>query len=167
MRDAMWPSSERDGDGGIGAAALHGAVAALLGGLAMKLVWELGDRTLPRSERFGAPTERAVDDLARRAGADLGDRQRQLASLALYTAAMASWGAVFGVVQRRLHPPALAHGLVLGGLVYAANFTRVAPLVKSGLVPSVGEQKGRQRAVPLLAHAAFGVTTAAALEALS
>lgn len=167
MRDAMWRSDEADEDGGIGAAALRGAFAAVLGGLAMKVVWELGERALPQAQRLGAPTERAVEDLARRSGRELGDRQRQLASLALFTGAMAGWGALYGVVQRRLQPPALAHGLLLGGLVYAANFTRGAPLVKSGIVPSAGDQHGRQRAVPLVAHAAFGVATGVAFEALS
>lgn len=155
------------GDEGLGAAALKGAAAAVIGGLAMKMVWELGERSLPVPERMGSPTRNAVDALARRSDRQLTDVQANAASLALFTGAMATWGAVYGMVHSRVQPPPLVHGLVLGALVYAANFTRAAPLPKAGIVPAFGDQHGRQRAVPLVAHAAFGLATAAAFEAMA
>jgi len=151
----------------LGDAALKGALAAVAGGLAMKALWQLGERALAPAERFGSPTQGAVDALARRAGAELSDKQRAAATAALYTGAMATWGAVYGTVQSRLHPPLLAHGLLLGALVYAANFTRAAGLPKAGIVPAFGDQSPRQRALSVGAHAAFGLGTAAAYEALA
>lgn len=151
----------------LGRAALNGALAAVAGGLVMKAAWELGTRALGPEAAFASPTGGAVDALAAKAGAHLSDGQRAAASAALYTGAMAAWGALYGGVQSRLHPPLLAHGLLLGGLVYAANFTRAAALPKAGIAPAFGDQTPRQRGLSLGAHAVFGLTTAAAYEALA
>jgi hypothetical protein len=158
----------RDGDRrqDPGQAALKGALAAVAGGMAMKAVWEAGQRALPEAERLPSPTRGAVDALAARRSVELSDAQRTAAAAALYTGSMAVWGAVYGVVHSRLRPPALLHGLLLGGLVYAANFPRFGALPRAGIVQPPGEQSARQAAVPLGAHAAFGLATAAAFEAL-
>lgn len=150
----------------LGDAALKGALAAVAGGLAMKAAWELGRLVLGPQAEFASPTRGAVDALAQKAGAELSDGQRTAAASALYTGAMATWGAVYGAVQSRVHPPMLVHGLLLGGLVYAANFTKAAALPKAGVVPAFGDQTPRQRELSLAAHAAFGLATAAAYEAL-
>ncbi len=151
----------------LGDAALKGALAAIAGGLLMKVVWELGTRVLGPQSEFSSPTRGVVDALAAKAGTSLSDSQRTAASAALYTGAMATWGAVYGAVQSRLHPPMLVHGLLLGGLVYAANFTPAGALPKAGIVPAFGDQSQRQRELSLAAHAAFGLATAAAYEALA
>lgn len=155
------------GGSGLGTAALNGALAAIAGGLVMKAVWQGGERMLAPDQRLGSPTRGAVDALAQKRGAALSDRQRTLASLALYTGAMATWGAVYGMVHSKVRPPAALHGLVLGSLLYAANFTPRAALPKAGIVPAFGGRSPRQRAVPIGAHAAFGLATAATFEALS
>ena len=160
-----WRASR--GEDGLGAAAARGALAAIAGGVAMKVVWDAAERALPPQERIGSPTRRAVDALARRAGTRLSGVPRDAASAALFTGAMATWGALYGVVQSRVHPPAAVHGLLLGALVYAANFTRAAALPKAGIVPAFGDQTRRQKALPIGAHAAFGLTTAAAYEAMT
>lgn len=151
----------------LGDAALKGALAAIAGGLVMKVVWEVGTRVLGPQAEFASPTGGAVDALAAKVGTPLSDVQRTAASATLYTGAMATWGAVYGAVQSRLHPPMLVHGLLLGGLVYAANFSRAAGLTKGGIVPAFGDQSPRQRQLSLTAHAAFGLATAAAYEALA
>lgn len=150
----------------LGDAVLTGALAAVAGGLVMKAVWELGTRVLGPQAEFASPTRGAVDALAAKADTRLSDGQRTAASAALYGGAMAAWGAVYGAVQSRVHPPMLVHGLLLGGLVYAANFTRAAALPKAGIVPAFGDQTARQRELSLAAHAVFGLATAAAYEAL-
>ena len=61
----------------------------------------------------------------------------------------------------RLHPPMLIRGLLLGALVYAANPSSAAVLPSAGIVPAVGAQSPRQRGLPLAAHAAFRLATAA------
>lgn len=151
----------------LGDAALKGALAAVAGGLLMKVFWEVGTRVLGPQAEFRSPTGGAVDALAAKAGTRLSDTQRTAASATLYTGAMATWGAVYGAVQSRLHPPLLVHGLLLGGLVYTANFSSAAALPKAGIVPSFGDQSRRQRELSLAAHAAFGIATAAVYEALA
>lgn len=151
----------------IGSAALRGAAAALVGGLAMKAVWSLSERTLPEGDRLGSPTRAAVDRLAGSRGLELSGGTRTAATLGLFAAAMATWGAVYGSVQNRLHPPFLAHGLLLGGLLYASNLSSATPLAKSGAVRPFRDQNRRQRIGSVGSHAAFGLATAAAFEALS
>ena len=155
-------------DDGVGQAALKGALAAVIGGAVMRAVWEGGQRALAPAERLPSPTRGMVDALAQRRGAALTHGQRTAASLGIYAGAMAAWGALYGAVQSRLHPPALVHGLLLGGLVYGANFpAKVGALTRAGVVPPPRALSRRQNAVPLAAHAAFGLATAAAFEALS
>ncbi len=150
----------------LGDSALKGALAAVAGGLVMKAVWEAGLRTLGPEAAFPSPTGGAVDALAARAGTQLSNTERTAASAAVYTGAMAIWGAVYGSLQSRVHPPMLLHGLLLGGLVYAANFTKVAALPKAGIVPAFGDQTPKQRALSVGAHVVFGLATATAYEAL-
>ncbi len=151
----------------LGAAALKGALAAVAGGLVLKALWEGSGRLLPAGQQLGSPTRGAVDAFAARRGARLTERQRAAGAAVVYTGAMATWGALYGIVQSRLHPPALATGLALGALVYATNFSRAAPLTKRGIAPAFGTQRGAQRAASLGSHAAFGLATAAAFEALA
>ena len=80
---------------------------------------------------------------------------------------MATWGALFGVVQSRLHPPGALHGLLLGGLVYTANYSPLGALPRQGIVPPPGEQSTKEALVPLLPHAVYGLVTAAVFDALS
>lgn len=150
-------------------AAMLGAVAGLLGGVVMKAVWEAEQRALlPEAERLGSPTRDTIEVLARQRGAELSEAQLSGASAVVFGGSMAVWGAIYGVVQSRLHPPDALHGLLLGGLLYAANFPKATGVLpKLGVVAPPSEQSPRQNAVVLGAHAAFGLTTAAAFSALS
>lgn len=158
----------RDGGMGLGEAALKGALASVVGGLAMKLVWEAEERALlDAPERLGSPTKQAVTAMAARRGRTLSDRQTTLAATALYLGSMAQWGALYGIVQNRLQPPHQLHGLVLGALVYAANFPGFGVLPKLDVyLPPSGQSKA-QAAIPIGAHVAYGITTAAAYRALA
>jgi hypothetical protein len=78
----------------------------------------------------------------------------------------AMWGALFGVVQDRVHPPSMLHGLVLGGLAYAANFPSFGLLPRLGVEPAPSLQPLNEAAIPVGAHIVYGLTTAAAFEAL-
>lgn len=151
---------------GIGEAALKGAVASLVGGLATKLVWEIGQRALPPEDRVHSPTRDAVEALAERAGTSLTDAQAGAAAGAFYTQTMLMYGAVYGIVQSRLHPPAPAHGLLLAGIMYAANFPRFGVLPTLGVMKPAGEQPRREAAVPVAAQVAYGLTTAAVFKAI-
>ncbi|HEV2733672.1 MAG TPA: hypothetical protein VGV85_02500 [Longimicrobiaceae bacterium] len=152
---------------GLGEAALKGAVASLVGGMATKLVWEAGQRTLPGPDRVHSPTAGAVEAMAERAGTSLTEAQTRAAAGAFYGQTMLAYGALYGIVQSRLHPPALGHGLLLAGIMYAANFPDFGLLPRLGVMPPPGEQGAREAAVPVAAQLAYGLTTAAVFDALS
>ncbi len=152
----------------MGEAALKGALASVVGGMVLKLVWEAEQRTLvAESEQVRSPTTEAVETVAQRQGIELSAAQTKTAAAAFYNGNMALWGAIFGLVQSRLHPPGLLHGLALGGLVYAANFPSFGVLPKLGLLPPPSEQSVTEAAAPVVAHVLYGLTTAAVFEALS
>ncbi|MEW5929139.1 MAG: hypothetical protein AB1941_16905 [Gemmatimonadota bacterium] len=152
---------------GLGEAALKGAVASLVGGLATKLVWEAGQRTLPGPDRVHSPTAEVVAAMAERAGTTLSEPQTRAAAGAFYGQTMLAYGALYGIVQGRLHPPAAAHGLLLAGIMYAANFPGFGVLPRLGVMPPPGEQSAREAAVPVAAQVAYGLTTAAVFRALT
>ena len=153
--------------GSLGRGALTGALAALVGGAVLRAVWEAGQRALPAGQRLPSPTDGTVQVLAGRRGATLTPGQTRAASLGMYTGAMLTWGAVFGAAHARLQPPALATGLALGAWLYALNFpAATGVLPRLGVLRSPAEQTRAQAAVPIAGHLAFGVATAAALDAL-
>jgi hypothetical protein len=134
----------------------------------MKLVWEGEQKALlPKGESMGSPTLKAVEAVAEEKGVDLSDAHAAAAALVVYNGSMALWGAIYGAVQSRLHPPDALHGLLLGGLVYAANFPSVGVLPKLGVMPPPTMQSMEKAAIPVGAHIAFGLATAAAFEAMN
>lgn len=152
----------------LGEAALKGAIAASIGGLAMKLAWEAEQKALlPEGERLGSPTKGAVEAIAGNHDVQLSEAQTKAGAAAFYGGTMAGWGAVFGMVQSRIHPPDALHGLLLGGILYAINFPQFGLLPKLGVLPPPSEQPTRQAAIPIAPHVVFGLTTAAAFRALS
>lgn len=152
----------------LGEAALKGAVASLVGGLVMKVLWDAGQRTLlPPERRVTSPTTEVVEQAAARHDVALSPGQTRAAAATFYHGNMAIWGAIFGIGQSRLHPPDALHGLLLGGLVYAANFSPAGVLPMMGIVPPPGEQPTRDALVPVLPHVAYGLTTAAVFKALA
>ncbi|MBA3259775.1 MAG: hypothetical protein H0T68_09955 [Gemmatimonadales bacterium] len=158
---------EKNGRMSLGEAALKGALAASLGGLAMKLVWEAEQKLLPAEERLGSPTKGAVEAIAEKRDIQLTDAQASAGAAAFYGGTMAGWGAVFGMVQSRFHPPDALHGLLLGGILYSLNFPKFGLLPKLGVLPAPSQQSRSQAAVPIGPHIVFGLTTAAAFRALS
>ncbi|CAN5661598.1 hypothetical protein BH23GEM6_BH23GEM6_26420 [soil metagenome] len=75
-------------------------------------------------------------------------------------------GALYGIVQDRVHPPAPLHGLLMAGLVYTASLPSFALLPKLGVMPPPSHQPLREAVIPAGAHVANGVATAAAFQAL-
>lgn len=160
--------ARRNGKPDLAEAALKGAVASLAGGLVMKMLWSAEQKALlPEGQRHASPTTELVDQTARGHELQISEQQTRAAAAAFYNGNMALFGAVFGMVQSRLHPPGAVHGLLLGGLVYAANYPSWGVLPKAGIVPPPEEQSTREALIPLLPHVAYGLTTAAVFEALS
>lgn len=152
---------------GVAAGALKGAAAALLGGLVLRAVWGAGQALLRPNERLPSPTGETVKQLAAKRGVTLSDRQQQAATVGVYSAAMLGWGAVFGAAQARFAPPLVASSLALGGWIYALNFPKATGvLARTGVLKPPSEQTPGQAALPVVAHAAFGLATAAAYRAL-
>jgi hypothetical protein len=158
----------RNGRNSLGKAALKGAIAGMVGGAVMKMVWEAEQKALlPKGESIGSPTQKAVETMAEEKGVELSEAQTTAAALTVYNGNMALWGAIYGAVQSRLHPPDALHGLLLGGLVYAANFPSFGVLPKLGVMPPPTMQSMEKAAIPVGAHIAFGLATAAAFDAMS
>lgn len=152
----------------LGHAALKGALAAVVGGLALKLLWNAGQHTLTASEKFpSSPTREAVGILASKRGVTLSSTETALAAGAMYGGMMAGWGALYGVAEDTLNPPPYLTALAISGIIYGMNFTRFGALPKLGIVEPAGDQPKHRAAVPLAAHVGFGLATAAAYKAMS
>lgn len=149
-------------------AALKGALASLAGGVVMKLLWSGEQKALlPEAQQHRSPTTELVEQAAEEHAVQLSGSQTRAAAAAFYNVNMALFGAVFGVVQSRVHPPSALHGLLLGGLVYAANYPSFGVLPGAGIVPPPQDQSTREALIPLLPHVAYGLTTAALFDALT
>ncbi|HWE35765.1 MAG TPA: hypothetical protein VG406_04270 [Isosphaeraceae bacterium] len=77
------------------------------------------------------------------------------------------YGLTFGALYAALRPrggPALADGVALGLATWAAGYLGWLPAL--GLMPPVWRQHAGQVALPVAQHAAFGVATVAAYDAL-
>lgn len=151
-----------------GEAALKGALAGMIGGAAMMMAMKAEEKLLlPKGQQVEPPPKKLVETLAEKQGMELSDTQAMAAGMGVHMGYSALWGAVFGVVQNRLHPPDLLHGLLLGGLVYATTFPERGLLPKMGVLPPPSQQSMEKAAIPVGAHVVFGLATAAAFDAMT
>lgn len=151
----------------VGEAALKGAIAGMIGGVAMMMAMKVEKKALlPEGKTMDPPPKKAVETLAEEADVDLEDRQAMMAGMGVHMGYSAMWGALYGVVQDRVHPPSGLHGLLLGGLVYAANFPSFGLLPKLGVLPPPSQQPMSEAVIPAGAHAVYGLATSAVFEAL-
>jgi hypothetical protein len=149
-------------------AVLKGAIAGMLGGMAMKAVMEMEQRALlPEGQRTTPPPEKAVQKVEKQQGAELSPQQEQMAAIGVHMGYSAAWGAVHGMGGEVLGLPPMLHGLLLGGIVYWTSMGPSGFLTKMGVTPSPMQQPLTQAAIPVGAHVAYGLATAAAYEALS
>ncbi len=151
-----------------GEAALKGALAGMIGGAVMMMAMKAEQKLLlPKGQQMEPPPKKLVETLAEKQGIELSDTQAMAAGMGVHMGSSALWGAVFGVVQNRLHPPDLLHGLLLGGLVYATTFPEWGLLPKMGVLPPPPQQSMEKAAIPVGAHVVFGLATAAAFDAMT
>ena len=148
---------------GIAASALKGAIAGMAGGAAMKMEQSA---LLSEEERMDPPPKKLIATVAQKHAVEISQTQAMAAGMGVHMGYSALWGAIYGIVQDRLHPPEVLHGLLLGGLVYAANFPEWGLLPRVGALPPPSVQEPVQAAIPMVAHAVFGLTTAKVFEAL-
>lgn len=160
--------SKRIREASAGEAALKGALAGMIGGAAMMMAMKAEQKLLlPKGQQMEPPPKKLVETLAEKQGMELSDTQAMAAGMGVHMGYSALWGAVFGVVQNRLHPPDLLHGLLLGGLVYATNFPEWGLLPQMGVLPPPSQQSMEKAAIPVGAHVVFGLATAAAFDAMT
>jgi len=148
--------------GGLLRAAALGAAAGLVGGIALLLV-ERAERAvlLPEGASTKGVAQQAVESLAREHGATLEGPPAVAAGAAVQLGYCALWGAVYGVAHEALGIPAAVDALLLAGASYAATMSESGLLPKLGIVAPPMNQSMEQTAVPVGAHLAFGITTAA------
>lgn len=152
---------------GLGDAAVKGALAGLIGGAAMMMAMKMEQKAvLPEGQTMEPPPKKLMETLAEKAGVGLDDKQAMAAGMGVHMGYSAMWGALYGVVQDRVHPPSALHGLLLGGLVYASNFPSFGLLPRLGVLPPPSQQPLREAAIPAGAHVVYGLATAATFEAL-
>lgn len=158
-------AGRRGGD--LGAALVRGAIAGAIGALAMVLTHKGSSKVLLGSaDAAPQPGEQMAGALAERAGRELPAGAEMAAGTGVSVGYGALLGAVYGVVHETVEPPALLHSLLLGGLSYAVTVPEWGLLPKLGLMPPPSQQSIEKAIVPMDAHLAYGVATAAAFEAL-
>lgn len=148
-------------------ALLAGALAGAIGTAVMSLGMAAQQRvTLPADAVTDMPPVQLMEAEARTHHLDLSEGEVVAAGFGLHLALGALFGAGFGLVQSRLRGPALLDGLVFGALVYAAGYSRWGFMPRAGAMAPPGEQSLERAALPAVAHAVYGLTTAAAFAAL-
>ena len=156
-----------DGDDrSIGSAVLHGALAGVVGGLALMTVERLEQQVLlPSGETGKTMGTMAADAIASSRGTTLSGAPRELAGVGLQLGYCAVLGAALGVLRQRMKSPPLVQGLALAAASYAATNSTGGVLPRIGAAPAPTEQPIEKTLVPIGAHLAFGVATAIAYDA--
>ena len=146
-------------------AALRGAAAGLMGGLAVLAADALAERrVLTSNGSMRAGWSRLARRAARRTGASLGERQQTIAGVAAHLLYSASLGALYGIVQSRLELSSELEAVVDAALLYV------------GALPARAQRRGpagrraprlRKGIVPLHAHSVFPRAMSSAFRALA
>ena len=147
-------------------AALKGAVAGVIGGIALIAMEQLEHVVLlPRGDTTGTMGEQAVEAVAKSRDVELSKPVSQIAGAAGQLAYCALLGAIAGVAKRRVGAPSLVDGLATAGLAYAGSMSAGGLLPKLGVTAPPTGHSMEETAVPVGAYLAFGLTTAAVLDA--
>lgn len=153
---------------GVGAAALKGALAGIAGGVALLLV-EKGEQValLPQGAAAPGMGEKAVTQVARDRGVELSKGEALAAGAGAQLGYCALLGAALGVVASRVDVPSLVDGLAMSGLSYALAVSKRGALPRLGADAPATMHSMEETAVPIGAYLAFGLTTAAVLDAVN
>ena len=153
---------------GIGRAALAGAVAGLAGGLALLLVEKAEQQVLlPQGAATPGMGQKAVQELARERGVHLSRREAQTAGAAAQLGYCACLGAALGIIASRVNASALVEGVAMAGVSYALSMSDAGVLPRLGVEAPPELHSIEETAVPVGAYVAFGLTTAAVLDAVA
>ncbi|MGI9090720.1 MAG: hypothetical protein ACR2GG_06425 [Gemmatimonadaceae bacterium] len=149
-------------------AALTGAGAGIVGSAVMAVVFKAGDKLLlPERADHRMPPVALVDTEAEKHGVNLTDTEATTVGLAAHLGYGALLGTIFGVLQNRIHGPAVLDGLAVAGTAYLTGYLEGGIMPASGTLQPATRQPITKAAIPIAAHLVFGVTMALAFDRLS
>jgi hypothetical protein len=149
----------------LAAAAAKGAIAGLIGGIALLATEQAARRSiLPTGSATRSQAAQAVDAVASRHDRSPSPAAGEIIGGALQLAWCAALGAAFGVVHSRVRVPALVDGLALSALAYVTTSSSKGAVARAGAAPPL-QQNVEEAAIPIVSHLAFGLATAAVFEA--
>ena len=158
-----FPTTEsRDAPEAIATAALRGALASLVGGVVLEVVWGATARALraPKTTEFTPGVSPSEDSgVSRLPGASIPSP--------CDPRGMAAWGAAYGTLHRHIRAPTIVHGLLLGVLMHAASGAGLGPVARVQTGNGGGAARREGAGPSAIAHVAYGLATAATYEALS
>ena len=140
----------------LGSRLLVGAIAGIVGTMAMTSTMRRLHRKLPPKERYPLPPREIVDAVADPPGEAAKDL-----TLAAHFAYGAGCGALLGAINPRMGP---AGGAAAGGAIWLASYMGWIPAVAI-LKPATGHP-ARRNALMIAAHFAWGWSTAEAMRQL-
>jgi hypothetical protein len=153
---------------GIAEAAAKGALAGVAGGMVMMMAIKMEQQALlPEGAQAESPPKKVVETMAERAGVELPEPQATAVAMGAHLEYGAMWRALYGILKSRLRVSPALLGLVYGELIYALNYPSWGLLPRLGVQPPPSQQPLAKAAIPVGAHAIFGLATAAAYETLS
>jgi hypothetical protein len=109
-------------------------------------------------------TVRAAERAARLAGRSIPEQRKDVAGQLVHYATGAAFGALFGILARRVPLPALAAGALYGAVVWAANDELLVPAL--GLSRRPWEYPASTHAKALASHLVYGTAAGAGFRAL-
>jgi hypothetical protein len=146
---------------GLGSRVLIGALAGVVGTLAMTSAMRRIHEKLPASERYPLTPREIVDESARQAGVPLANEKAKDVTTAAHFAYGAASGALLGVANVMLGPMS---GGAAGMAVWLGSYMGWIPGV--GVLKPATDHPPRRNLLMLAAHVVWGVTTAKAMREL-
>jgi hypothetical protein len=147
------------------AAAVCGAAAGLVGGLALIALDRVVVPRLDHRNHSARQWDNRVADRLARLGIRLTGRERAIAGIATGLAYAALLGAGYGLARQRSRRSPAARGLIDAALVYAASLLSPEAPRRSRRMGRLSARDGAMRRVSSVS--VFGTATAAAYQALS
>jgi hypothetical protein len=149
------------------AAILRGAAAGLLAGIPQVAIVQVVEKPL------GLPSDQAdigprfVQRLAEHLGEPLSAGPKWGLAALFHFAYSVWWGALYGLADALVRPPPAVAGPLLGGVIYAAAFSRLGAGTQTGTETHPDRRHWRADALHWTAALSFSLATAAAYAGLA
>jgi len=152
------------------AGALSGMAASWLMERAQPRIMRAGSEATRKREKraqgdMAPATSRTAEAAAHLVGRSLDARQKKVGSEIVHYATGAAWGAMFGVLSRRVPAPFVATGAAYGLLVWLLNDELLVPAL--GLSRKPADYPASTHAKALASHLVYGTATDAGFRVLA